>query len=272
MSEYRFNELNMLGEKIIAHFHNQQRNDLEIKVKTPNDVVTKIDHEMDSFIKNLLHEIDAGVSVLSEEDVHSDGFRIDEGCEYEPCWLIDPLDGTSNFVQEIPISASSLAKCIGGKVVEAVTIDLWQYDIYTAIQGLGCRLNGEKISPKKCVDIKLVGASSGVVALHSSSSLVSSSASAKRINLRNFGSQALHLAFVSTGRLSATLSVEARAWDDAAGSLLIEESGGHYQSPILESGSTWISLAASDARLSSRAYVDTDSLIMLKETIDRVYD
>ena len=223
------------------------REDYEIKFKSENDAVSSVDLSLEQMIINFISRYDPKSPVISEENLtHYD--------KAETVWLIDPLDGTSNFIQNLKPTCISIAKVKKNKVLEAIVIDLSNSDIYLALKGLGAYLNGNRISPKPAL-IKLIGLSTGYFNNNYKIPL--------GWNARIFGSQALHLCYVSKGSLSVSISIEAKAWDDAAGSLIISESGGHYENQYPDID--WQTLALNNMSLCSRA-------IMAKESYDEIKD
>lgn len=208
-----------------------------LKYKDSNDAVTDLDIYLQSTIMSLIGILDPGVLCISEESNM-------DSIEEQVCWIIDPLDGTSNLIQGLRPSAISLAKVSGKEVLAALVIDLSNLDVYSAVKAGGARFNSNKIEVVNA-GIRLIGMSTGY--------LRRGGVIPQEWNARILGSQALQLCLVALGTLSSTISFEAKAWDDVAGSLIVEESGGTYQHAY--SNQSWLELAVSQKSLRSRAIV-----------------
>lgn len=206
-----------------------------INFKSYNDAVTNVDILFQDKIIEFINDLDPTVKCLSEESKLCAG-------EVEDCWIIDPLDGTSNFIQGLRPSAISIAKVSGKDVLAALVIDLSNLDVYSAVKAKGARLNFRKLEVMKS-NIKLIGVSTGY--------LRAGGLIPNNWNARVIGSQALQLCFVAMGTLSSTISNESKAWDDVAGSLIIQESGGFYMHEYMDQ--SWPMLAISMQSLRSRA-------------------
>lgn len=211
------------------------KDDLEISYKSSNDAVTSVDLAIEKALFQSLALLDPGVKVISEEKRSS-------VLGSQPCWIIDPLDGTSNFIQGLYPSSISMAKVLGTEILAALTLNFLNGDTYTAILGAGARLNGRPIEAGG-LQINLMGSSTGYIRRQGYVP--------EGWNLRILGSQAIQLCHVATGVLGANTSQESRAWDDAAGALIIRESGGLYRNKYPDE--TWADLAQSDVELASQA-------------------
>ena len=206
-----------------------------INFKAHNDAVTNVDILFQNKIIEFINDLDPDVNCLSEEAEFWAG-------EEQDCWIIDPLDGTSNFIQGLRPSAISIAKVSGKDVLAALVIDLSNLDVYSAVKAKGARLNFRKMEVMNS-NIQLIGMSTGY--------LRAGGVIPSNWNVRVIGSQALQLCFVAMGTLSSTISNEAKAWDDVAGSLIVEESGGFYMHEYMDQ--SWSMLAISMQSLRSRA-------------------
>ena len=165
-------------------------------------------------------------AILGEESAHIDGAR--EGSGYR--WLVDPIDGATNFVHGYPGYAISIALVHGAEITHAVVFDPARDELFQASKAAGATCNGATLHVSACVNIgdALVGtvaparddARLGVYA-PSVVSLMSRCA-----GVRVPGSSALALAHVAAGRLDAFWMASLRPWDIAAGALLVKEAGG----------------------------------------------
>lgn len=193
--------------------------------KGANDYVTNLDLELQELILKQLPNI-VDVPILSEELDY-------DGCNsIDSFWVIDPLDGTSNYITGLSHIATSIALVEKGRVVFGYIYDYSGGNSYYAGFGLGAFKNGIllKISNNRQLRPNLVGASSGFIKEWKISGHVETFSLS---NFRILGSQALQLCFVAEGKLVGNLSVEAKIWDDAAGLLMVREAGGEYYSDTL---------------------------------------
>jgi myo-inositol-1(or 4)-monophosphatase len=145
-------------------------------------------------------------------------------------WIVDPIDGTANFVHGFPYYAVSIALTHGGEVTHAVVLDPVRDELFTAIKGKGAQLNGTPIRTSTCVrlDEALVGT---VFPTRTSPKLaaylpVFNSLVTQCAGIRRAGAGALDLAGVASGRLDGFWVMSLKAWDIAAGALIVSESGG----------------------------------------------
>ncbi len=176
----------------------------------------------------LIHRLQAihHVPVLGEE---MSGAQQEEiwGDGKQELWCIDPLDGTSNFVHGLPYFAISVALIREGKSVLGVVYDPVAKEIFAAERGRGAFLNGEKMVPLS-VAKDLSAALANVDLKRLNSKLASALASnPPYASHRNFGASALDWCYTAAGRYDAYLHGGQKLWDYAAGSLVLQEVGGH---------------------------------------------
>lgn len=186
------------------------------------DLVTSVDLAMQARLEQELSALLPGSVVMGEED-----FAAHDGAG--PAWLVDPLDGTVNFVAGLPAYAVAVVLLEAGQPVLAAVYDIPQGDLYSAHAGGGARLNGHPLTPSTH-KARLAIVSSGLLkdlAEVAPAALVDLLGAFK---LRNFGSQALHLCYAAAGRASLVASREAKGWDDLAGALIAREAGLTYGS------------------------------------------
>jgi myo-inositol-1(or 4)-monophosphatase len=147
----------------------------------------------------------------------------------EYCWIVDPLDGTTNYVHQVPHYCVSVALAHHGRVVAGAVFDPTSGDCYTAELGGGSRLNGRPIRTSGVSDLSqaLVAASFSAYIEFPSREIdqfVQSLVTCQAV--RRTGSAALNLCYVASGRFDAFWALSTSAWDIAAGVLLVEEAGG----------------------------------------------
>ncbi|WP_435011806.1 inositol monophosphatase family protein (plasmid) [Tundrisphaera lichenicola] len=211
--------------------------------KGPFDLVTEADHAVEAMVAERLSR-----SFPSHEMIGEESGRKMPGVDSEYCWVLDPLDGTVNYAAGHPFFAVSLALFRQGVPVIGWVYDPVHNERFRAIQGGGATLNGIPIGPSATrSDVLPVGLSTGFIesALGGHGGILAEVV--RRFGkIRILGSQALHLCYVAAGRLRAAASVEAKLWDDAAGALIVAESGRRYVGlsgnpvfPIAPDSSLW---------------------------------
>ena len=209
--------------KLLRSYTFGEKNFLESKGE--NDFVTNVDLELQEIISNVLPDI-ADVPIMSEE------LECAELTQEDSFWIIDPLDGTSNFIVGLSHIATSIALIEKGEIVFGFVYDYNTQNSYYAGFGLGAFKDEVllNITKDRKSGPNLVGTSSGFIKKW----MVAGQLEAFSLsNFRILGSQALQLCFVAEGKLIGNLSVEAKIWDDAAGLLIVREAGGSYHSDTL---------------------------------------
>jgi myo-inositol-1(or 4)-monophosphatase len=200
---------------------------LEIKEKGPSNFVTQLDRKVESIIIDSLKSIYPKHTYVSEEVGRIEG----SGKDIESMWVIDPLDGTTNFIHGFPYYAISIAYVEKGKTLHALIIDVPRQDEFTASFGRGAYLNNRRIRVSKAKGLSgtLLSNSShntdkGKVR-HDNMSTFRSLYS-NGLTIRRTGSAALDMANVAAGRLDGFWGSGLGMWDIAAGGLLVREAGG----------------------------------------------
>jgi len=217
-----------------ARIINRASLDLEhIKVarKQANDFVTEVDHASEEAIIDTLLTAYPDHAILAEESGHKPGKGPEKAMhEADHVWVIDPLDGTTNFIHGLPQYAISIALMQRGVVTQAVVYDPNRDELYTASKGRGAYLNDRRIrvSRRTRIEESLVGTGFPYRQIDHLDEylqlfkLVTQKAAA----VRRPGAAALDLAYVACGRYDAFFEFGLAPWDVAAGSLLITEAGG----------------------------------------------
>ena len=198
-----------------------------VSEKTTNDFVTEIDRIAERRIIDTVRRSYPDHAFLAEESgAHGHG-------DFE--WIIDPLDGTTNFVHGFPHLAVSVAVRRRGRIEHAVVFDPLRHELFTASRGSAARLNDRRlrVAAKSSLKGALIGSGfpsreggrlesylAGLKALLSGSAQV-----------RRSGSAALDLAYVAAGRLDGCWELGLAPWDIAAGALLVQEAGGIVAEP-----------------------------------------
>lgn len=196
---------------------------LDVSSKGRNDFVTDIDRAAEQDIIATIRRLYPDHAILAEESGRSG--------RDENLWIIDPLDGTTNFLHGNPVFAVSIAFERRGRLEHAVVYDPLRQEFYTASRGEGAQLEGRKIRVSK--QKELAGALIGTgFPYRANTRWLEPYISMMRVvmmtaaGVRRPGSAALDLAFVAAGRLDGFWEIGLAPWDTAAGTLLITEAGG----------------------------------------------
>jgi myo-inositol-1(or 4)-monophosphatase len=203
-----------------------QLDTLQIKEKNANDFVTEIDQAAEKEVIYHISKAHPDHAFLGEEG----GLQGNINSDYQ--WVIDPLDGTTNFIHGIPHFAVSVACLYKGQLEHAVILDPIRREEFTASRGKGAQLNGRRmrVSPRKSLEGALIGTGIPFKSRsepHIPAYTQSLEAVAKQTaGIRRAGAASLDLAYVAAGRLDAFWEIGLSQWDIAAGVLLIREAGG----------------------------------------------
>jgi len=203
---------------------------LQVARKQRNDFVTEVDHASEQAIIDTLLGAYPDHAILAEESGHTAGKQAVPAREADHLWVIDPLDGTTNFIHGFPQYAISIALMQRGVVTQAVVYDPNRDELFTASKGRGAFLNDRRIrvSKRTKIDEALVGTGFPYRQLdHIDDYLRMFKVVTERAAaVRRPGAAALDLAYVACGRYDAFFEFGLAPWDVAAGSLLITEAGG----------------------------------------------
>ncbi len=192
--------------------------------KQPNDYVTEVDQQAERDIIAVIRKAHPTHSILSEEC----GNDL-PGHDYT--WIIDPLDGTRNFMHGFPHFAVSIAISYKNRIEHAVIYDPLRQELFTATRGKGAQLNNRRIRVNKRKELHECLLGTGFPYRHTPKLIEAYIESLKNIlplsgDVRRAGSAALDLAYVASGRLDGFWETGLQSWDMAAGALLIKEAGG----------------------------------------------
>ena len=190
---------------------------LQVSIKGPSDFVTNSDYNVEKIIINELSKSKKKYYLISEESGKI------ENENKNGCWIIDPIDGTTNFLNGIPHFAISIALKIKNEIISGVIYDPIKDEMFYAEKNNGAYLNNKRIrvSKKNNVDNCLF-ATGGKNEIKT------------KLNIRKFGSASLDLAYVAAGRYDGFFQKNLSLWDVAAGLILIKESGGKVNEINLE--------------------------------------
>jgi len=196
---------------------------LTIRAKRQKDYVSEVDHAAEDAILSVLREAYPDHAVLAEESGASD-------TKSDYVWVIDPLDGTTNFLHGNPQYCISIGLLVKGVPTQAVVLDPNRNELFTATKGVGAYLNDRRIRVSRTdkLDTALVGTG---FPFREVGNLDEYMRMLRNIMLatsgvRRPGAAALDLAWVAAGRLDAFWELGLSPWDMAAGALLVREAGG----------------------------------------------
>ena len=206
---------------------------LQVSKKGPRDFVTKTDKKVEKILIEELSKAKKNYSFITEEsgkikNLNQDAF-----------WIIDPIDGTINFLHGIPHFAISIALRINGDLKSGLIFDPIKNEIFFAEKNSGAYFNNHRVRVSNKMNLE--------ECLFSSNSEGVKNAT-PHLNMRNTGCAALDLAYVGSGRLDGFFNKKINIWDIAAGILIIEEAGGKV-SDISKFGEEDIDLKASNVNI-----------------------
>ena len=199
----------------------RRRGRLEIRSKKPGDLVTSADLSAERAVISVIGKAYPQDGMLSEESgMHGDP---------ENCWVLDPLDGTTNFVHDLPDYCLALAYCRGGQPTIGVIYDIARDELYASEKGSGARCNGALIKASgRSRTTEALLAAVGSSGAGSDYWRLLGEASRAAAGMRRSGSAALDLAWVARGSIDVAFCRGLKYWDYAAGSVLISEAGGRF--------------------------------------------
>ena len=198
---------------------------LQVSSKAPNDFVTEVDHAAEAAIIDTLLGAYPGHGILAEESGSSRGAR-----DSDYVWIIDPLDGTTNFIHGLPTYAVSIGLAFRNQMQQAVVYDPARNDLFYATRGRGAYLNDKRlrVSRRSRMADALIGTGFPFRKgddlgryLHMMESVMKVCA-----GMRRPGAAALDLCYVAAGWYDGFFETGLSPWDVAAGSLLVTEAGG----------------------------------------------
>jgi myo-inositol-1(or 4)-monophosphatase len=211
------------ASRIILRFLDQM-DKVEITEKGLNDYVTQVDKLSEEMIISHIQKAYPDHSIQSEEM----GYQ--KGRNEEYCWVIDPLDGTRNFMHGFPQFAISIAVMKNNAAELGLIYDPIRQELFTATRGQGAYVNSRRIRISQTQKIANALIGTGFPYRHKDSTQAYMTAFEKVFtqcsDIRRAGSAALDLAYVAAGRLDAFWESNLHIWDIAAGALMVKEAGG----------------------------------------------
>jgi myo-inositol-1(or 4)-monophosphatase len=217
----------------------QDRGNLHISLKGPADFVSEADLDSEATIRATLLGAYPDYGFMAEESAPLAGASASR-------FVVDPLDGTTNFLHGIPHFAVSIALEREGRLVAGLVLDVPKGELFTAVSGQGAFCNGRPI--EVCTDGDLsrsivgtgIPRSSGAYS-HDTYLPMLHATMGQAAGVRRFSAAAIDLAYVASGRFAAFFELGLKRWDVAAGTLLVREAGGRVTRPdgsdgVLETG------------------------------------
>ncbi|NVJ51419.1 MAG: inositol-1-monophosphatase [Gammaproteobacteria bacterium] len=209
------------GDTIMRATENMDK--VKADVKGRNDFVTDIDRRAEERIIEAIQKTHPNHSFFAEESGHT-------GTDSDVEWIIDPIDGTTNFVRGIPHFAVSIAAQVKGKIEVGVVYDPVREELFTASRGSGAQLNGKRIRVSQATNLEQTLLATGFP-FRSMEQFEQYQALFAKLypqvsDMRRAGSAALDLAYVAAGRFDGFWEFGLKWWDIAAGSLIVTEAGG----------------------------------------------
>ncbi len=196
---------------------------VETNQKGTNDFVTNVDRDAERLIIEVIRKSYPLHSIVTEESGDLGG----EDKDIQ--WVIDPLDGTSNFIKRFPHFSVSIAVRVKGRTEVAVVYDPMRNELFTAVRGQGAQLNGYRLRGSTARDLDGTILATGFpfkAKQHAASYMnVVTALFTKCADFRRTGSAALDLAYVAAGRTDGYFEIGLKPWDFAAGELLVREAG-----------------------------------------------
>ena len=202
----------------------ERRDDIITMEKGKNDYVTNVDKASEEAIIEVIKKSYPNHTIITEESGAL------EGSDNDVQWVIDPLDGTTNFVKGLPHFSVSIAIRVKGRTEVGVVYDPIRNELFTAVRGEGAKLNEMRLRVENKRDLSGAVLATGFpfkqpkympMQFNMMQSLIEEAA-----DFRRTGSAALDLCYVASGRLDGYFEYGIKAWDVAAGDLIVREAGG----------------------------------------------
>lgn len=221
------------SEILLKYWEHLGKDDADIKAR--NDWVSRADRESEKAIVDAIHELSPGDAILAEETGASAG-------ESDRTWIIDPLDGTSNYLQHFPVWSVSIALRRKGEMVAALVYEPLRDIYFTAERGAGAYRNDGRmsVSDQSAVEGSFLATgfpfrAQEYVEVYCA---IFQDVIRRAKGVRRAGSAALDLAYTAAGVFDGFFELHLAAWDVAAGSLLVTEAGGRVTD--FSGGDRWL--------------------------------
>lgn len=209
------------GELMIRQLNRLEA--LQVTEKARNEFVSEVDHQAERAVIEVIKDHYPDHAILAEESGRSGDHEIE--------WIIDPLDGTTNYLHGFPVFAVSIAVAEAGELQHAIVYDPMRQEIFTASRGQGAQLDGRRIRVSKQQSLRKALIATGFPYRMSEANMDRYLAMLRAVMLetagvRRPGAAALDLCYVAAGRVDGFWELGLKKWDVAAGALIIREAGG----------------------------------------------
>ena len=213
------------GNILIKDFREVEN--LQVSKKGIGDFVTSADLSSEKAIIKILQKGYPKIEIMSEETNSETNLN-----EHEKIWIIDPLDGTLNFLHGLPHFAISMAFMVNEEIISGIIYDPIKDELFWAEKGIGAFLNGKRIrvSARSQLKDSLVSTGipwKGMESSHKNYLKILENIMKSSSGIRRYGAAALDLAYVAAGRYDAFWEFNLKTWDIAAGALIVKEAGGY---------------------------------------------
>ena len=205
-----------------------------VREKGPADLVTEADLAAENVVRQTISEAFPDDRFIGEESTPAENVKDILNDPSSCVWVVDPLDGTTNYAHHIPHYACSVAAVRGGQILAGVVFQPVAEECYIATRGKGATLNGDRLRSSSVSEL-----GSALVAVSIPPQIQRNAIELKKLlhvleraqSIRRTGSAALNLCYVASGRLDAYWAIHTSVWDIAAGALIVSEAGGTICDP-----------------------------------------
>ena len=213
------------GNILIKDFREVEN--LQVSKKGIGDFVTSADLSSEKAIIKILQKGYPKIEIMSEETNSETNLN-----KHEKMWIIDPLDGTLNFLHGLPHFAISMAFMVNEEIISGIIYDPIKDELFWAEKGIGAFLNGKRIRVSARSQLKDALVSTGIPwkgmeSSHKNYLKILENIMKSSSGIRRYGAAALDLAYVAAGRYDAFWEFNLKTWDIAAGALIVKEAGGY---------------------------------------------
>lgn len=201
-----------------------KRGDLVVEEKGAQDYVSMADKKTEELIREELKARFPDHGFLGEESASSFDAQASAG---KPIWVVDPIDGTTNFLRGVPLWAVSIGLVVDNEPEVGVIVCPRQDEVFAAARGEGATLDNRKIQPSKTTSLAKAQIGLGSSGRTSMDHVIAVQTQLTRqgADVRRFGSACVQMAYVACGRLDGYLELHLNAWDVAAGLVIMREAG-----------------------------------------------
>ena len=213
---------------------------LQVSIKGPSDFVTNADTKAEKIIIDELTKSRKNYSILSEESGSKENKDIDN------VWIIDPIDGTNNFLHGVPHFAISIALKSNNEIVSGLIYDPIKDEMFYAEKNNGAYFNNKRIRVSKRKKIEECLFASGEIDNENIKQKINS-----KLSIRKSGSAALDMAYVASGRYDGYFQKNLNLWDIAAGIIIVKEAGGQVNDLNLKQNNN-IDITASSSSINEQ--------------------